>query len=342
MKNEINKRKTRSDNDEIDEDIFNINDYKITDLTSLINLINDLISKKPPGKLKKKQLPVRIYKLIDIHDSLIELNNLIGLEKLKQQLLEQLIFFVQENTDGMLLHTVIEGPPGTGKTTVAKIMSEIYSGIGILKKNKLTLVKREDLIGQYLGETTIKTSMTLDACKNGVMLIDEAYSLGSPNNQDSYAKEAIDCINQYLTENSDKLICIIAGYKYELQTYFFAQNPGLQRRFPWTFTIEAFSNIELAKILIKKISDTDDYILDKDITEEYLIKLIKKEYFSGNAGDIDTIISRIKIINARVNFGKYFNNVCYILNKEIIEEAFEKFYENRGDKIDKIPSLMYT
>ena len=350
MKNENNnKRKTRNvtvneneNENENENDTFNIDDYDITDLQSLINLINDLILKKPPGKIMKKQLPIRLYKLIDIQDSLIELNNLIGLEKLKQQLLEQLIFFVQETTDGMLLHTVIEGPPGTGKTTVAQIMANIYSGIGILKKNKLTLVKREDLIGQYLGETTIKTSETLNRCKNGVMLIDEAYSLGSPDNHDSFAKEAIDCINQYLTENSDKLICIIAGYKYELQRYFFAQNPGLQRRFPWTFTIESFTNLELSKILIKKIDDTDDYILDKDIDEDYLSALIKKEYFSGNAGDIDTIFSRIKIINARINFGRYAKNTCYILTKNMIEEAIGKFYENRKDKIDRIPGLMYT
>jgi replication-associated recombination protein RarA len=322
-----------------DKDFFNINDYEINNLSNLINLINDLKFKKPPPKKEKRKLPSKLYKLINIYDSLFELNNLIGLDKLKQQLLEQLLYFVQGNNDSIMLHTVIEGPPGTGKTTVAKLMAEIYSGIGILKTNKFNIIKREDLIGQFLGETTIKTSDTLEYCKNGVMLIDEAYSLGSPDNHDSFAKEAIDCINQYLTENSDKIICIIAGYKYELQKYFFSQNPGLHRRFPWTFTIDSFTNKELSQILIKKIEDTDNYLIDDDINENFISNLIKKEYFNGNAGDIDNILSRMKIINSRINFGKENN---YIFTKKIFNEAFDKFYEIKKDNVYSYPSIMYT
>ena len=299
-------------NDE-NSDYFKIEDYDITNLQSLIDLIYDLINKDPPPKRLKKKLPIKLYKLIDILDSLEKLNNLIGLTKLKDQLLEQLLYFIQGNTDNIMLHTVIEGPPGTGKTTVAGIMAEIYSGIGILKKNKCNVIKREDLIGQYLGETTIKTMDTLQSCKNGVMLIDEAYSLGSADNHDSYAKEAIDCINQFLTENADKIICIIAGYKTELNECFFSQNKGLRRRFPWTFTIDNFSKNELAQIFINKINDTENYELEEKISIEYIESKIKTEYFIGNAGDIDNILSRAKIINARINFGKEEN---YILTKK--------------------------
>ena len=165
---------------------------------------------------------------------------------------------------------IFYGPPGTGKTTVANLMANIYAELGILKKNRCTVVKREDLIGQFLGETTLKTMDTLESCKNGVMLIDEAYSLGSPDNRDSYAKEAIDCINQYLTENVDKLICIIAGYKEELNLCFFSQNKGLRRRFPWTFTIKHFTTEELAQILINKVNESEYYELSDNIDIDFI------------------------------------------------------------------------
>lgn len=340
MSIENKKRKEKKINgDDDDADYFKIEDYEITDLKSLIDLTYDLINKNPPPKRIKKKLPSKLYKLIDILEPLENLNNLIGLSKLKNQLLEQLLYFVQGNNDNIMLHTVIEGPPGTGKTTVANLMAEIYSGIGILKKKKCNVIKREDLIGQFLGETTIKTMDTLEHCKNGVMLIDEAYSLGSVDNRDSYAKEAIDCINQYLTENADKLICIIAGYKEELNECFFSQNKGLRRRFPWTFTIESFTKEELAQIFVNKVNNTEEYELHDEVNNKLLESKIKKEYFNGNAGDIENIISRAKIINSRVNFCKEEN---FILTKEIINEAFDKFYDTRISNVNKVPFMMYT
>ena len=112
-----------------------------------------------------------------------------------------------------MLHCVIEGPPGVGKTEVAKILGQIYRKMGILTSDKFKSVKRSHLIGGYLGQTAIKTQKVLDECNGGVLFIDEAYSLGNSEGKDSYSKECIDTLTAHLSENKQNFICIIAGYK---------------------------------------------------------------------------------------------------------------------------------
>ena len=240
--------------DSIDDNCFNIKDYKIESLAALIHMIEDYNTKPLPSKRHRLFLPSKMKFLPNILEELYELNNMIGMDKLKQQIVDQILFFTQGIDEKIMLHTVLEGPPGTGKTTVSYIMAKIYAKLGIFKKVKFNVIKRADLISEYLGGTTIKTMETLDRCKNGVILIDEAYSLGSqPGQDDMYSKECIDAINQYLTENVDKIICIIAGYKKQLNECFFSMNPGLKRRFPWTFTIENYTAEELSNIYYKQI-----------------------------------------------------------------------------------------
>lgn len=327
-----NKRKIESS----DEEEFNIYSHNITNLESLILMIEDYIC-KPCSKKTKRMLPKKFNKLLNILEELYELNNLVGLNLLKQQLVDQILFFVKEIDESIMMHTVIYGPPGTGKTSVARIMSKIYAGLGILKKNKFNEVKREDLIGQYLGETTIKTMETLERCKNGVMFIDEAYSLGDDSKGDSYSKEAIDAINQYLTEHSHDLICIIAGYRHELEYCFFAKNPGLKRRFPWTFSIDQFGVEELMKVLKSKIDASEwDYEGSYDPIRGLITK--NKRYLTGNGGDIENIIAKAKIINVRKNF---LNNDKTFTSDDFIE-SINQFLITRKDNISDPPYGMYT
>lgn len=324
------KRKNKS------EDEFILENYNIVDLKSLITMIEDYESKFCSKKVKK-QLPKKFDKLINILEYLYELDEMIGLETLKKQLIDQILFFVKETNTDMMMHTVIYGSPGTGKTTVARIMAKIYTGLGIFKKNKFVEVKREDLVGQYLGETTIKTMDTLDSCKKGVMFIDEAYSLGDESSGDSYSKEAINAINQYLTEHSHELICIIAGYKHELETCFFSKNPGLKRRFPWTFNIENFTPKNLVDVLKIKIENSD---WEYEDNYDKILELIQKNYFlfTGNGGDINNIFSKAKIINTRKNF---LNN-NKILKQEDFIEAINQFKLNSLLNISEPPHGMYT
>ena len=124
------------------------------------------------------------------------------------------------------------------------------------------IAKRSDLIGQYLGETSIKTQSLIDKCEGGILFIDEAYSLGNDEQRDSFSKECLDTINLNLSENKKKFICIIAGYKESLNNSFFAYNEGLRRRFPFIYNIENYNYKELEKIFYKMINDINWKIID--------------------------------------------------------------------------------
>ncbi len=322
-----------------DENMFDITSYKLDNLDNLIEMIKDYSEKTLPKRGKRKFYPSKMDVLPNILQDLIDLNNMIGLKKLKNQIVDQILYFVQGIDESVMMHTVLEGPPGTGKTTVSHILSKIYSKLGIFRKTKFNIVRRSDLISEYLGGTTIKTMETLERCKNGVMLIDEAYSLGCNSGQeDMYAKECVDTINQYLTENVDKIICIIAGYKKELDTCFFSLNPGLRRRFPWTFTIENYNASELADIYFKCINEKE---WETSCKKEDIINLISPNIslFTGNGGDINNIIEKAMFINARNNFGR---ENLYNISIEELKDALDIFIDNKKGKQDVPPYGMYT
>ena len=328
----VGKRRSRGPDDEPVVD-FDISNYTINTLQDLIDMTIDYC--KTSSK-KYKGTGVKLHKLPLILEELIQLNELIGLDKLKLQLLYQILYYLEDN-DRMLMHTVIEGPPGCGKTTVAKLMGIIYSKIGILKKQKFKVLGRADLIGEYLGETTQKTIEALDSCKNGVAFIDEAYSLGNPESRsDSYSKEAIDTLNQYLLENKDSFVCIIAGYKEELEQCFFSKNPGLRRRFPWVFTIEPYNSSNLVDIFYLKL---ERWVLSVD--REYILSLFNKhkDIINNNGGDIDIILQFAKVYNIRKHFGKVKKHT---LDKDDIDYAFNELKLSRQSKYGNPPFHMYS
>ena len=132
---------------------------------------NDYKSMKLPSKRHRVNYPKKMHLLPNLLPELNELNDMIGLQKFKKQIVDQIIFFIQSTHDNIMLHTVLEGPPGTGKTTVSNVLARIYSKLGIFKRPKFNIVRRSDLISEYLGGTSIKTMETLERCKRGVMLI---------------------------------------------------------------------------------------------------------------------------------------------------------------------------
>jgi SpoVK/Ycf46/Vps4 family AAA+-type ATPase len=276
-------------------------EYELVRITKEIKDIDDLIElAKIYNPAENKKYNINMESLSKLVDPLTELKRMIGMPKLKKAILNQVIYFLQdfEEKNAHMMHTIIEGPPGSGKTEVAKILGKIYAKLGFLKKEKVLSVKRSDLVGQYLGQTAIKTQKVIDSAKGGVLLIDEAYSLGNSEGRDSYSKECIDTINQNLSEEKSEFICIIVGYKNSLKECFFSYNAGLERRFPFRYTIDEYTHEDLMKIFKKLLID---YKWELNVDEKKLLKFFEenRKVFEFNGGDLETLIQNSKITHSR-------------------------------------------
>lgn len=305
MKRRLNKRRTYDDeNTSIKSNKKRqLEDGPVEILQVEINSIEDLIKlgmMYDPNDEKRYNIDLK--KLSEMVGPLQELERMIGMKKVKKQLLLQILYFLQDFHRGSIdmLHTVIQGPPGVGKTELAKIISRIYLKMGILKSDAFIIAKRSDLIAKYLGQTADKTQKVIDSAWGGVLLIDEAYSLGDGEGKDSFSKECLDTLNQNLTENKGNFMCVIVGYADALENCFFAVNPGLSRRFNFRYTIDTYNFTEMRDILFKKIRE-DSWFVKEPIEENIPISFFQenKDYFQNFGGDIENLFFNIKIQHSR-------------------------------------------
>lgn len=302
------------------------------ELYSSINKIEDIIHVGQTLETSKKNLektPME-EKIIKLVKPLNKLKRMIGLKSLKQSIYDMVIYYLQNfEKNNNMLHTVIEGSPGVGKTEVGKILAQIYAALGIIPSSRFKMVKRTDLIGEYLGHTAMKTQKIIDEADGGVLFIDEAYGLGNEEKKDSFSKECLDILNQNLSENKKKLICIVAGYPDELEKCFFSYNPGLSRRFPFRFKIDGYSHEELKDIFIKKIKD-NRWFLDNEITDDYLNTFFKENLkeFKNFGGDIDNLLLNCKFSHSNRIFGKKTNSKKKLNIMDIIN-GFRKYQNNK-------------
>jgi len=283
---------------------------------------------------------VRLTRLLPI---LNKLNHLIGMKQVKENITNQILYYIQRFHESYqdMVHTCIEGPPGCGKTTLGKILCEIYYELGIVKTNKFVIAKRSDLIAGYLGQTAIKTQKVIDSCNNGVLFLDEVYSLGDKEGRDSFSKECLDTINRNLTENKNNFVCIIAGYKDSIETCFFSANEGLKRRFPWKYTIEPYNDGELYDIFQLQIRQQGYWINERG--NEYLKRLLKEQEknFPFGGGDMETLLSKVKVVHSlRVFFLERKHRK--MINENDLENGYKMYMENKSmPTIDKYQSEEY-
>jgi SpoVK/Ycf46/Vps4 family AAA+-type ATPase len=299
-----------------------------------INNISDLLKLIEDYKLDEKiEYNINLESLHNIKEPLQELNNMIGMNDLKQNIVDQILYFSQNlhkitktgESSGDYMHTVIYGPPGTGKTEIARIMGKIYSKMGILKKGVFKKVTRSDLIAGYLGQTAIKTKDVINECLGGVLFIDEAYALGNSEKRDSFSKECIDTLCEALSAHKENLMVIIAGYENELKDCFFNYNQGLESRFTWRFKTDEYKAKELFDIFLKKVSDIGWSISEDSINVVWFEKNL--EYFKFFGRDMEVFLSKIKIAHSRRVFCKDQAEKTKITFKDL-EKGFEIYLKN--------------
>jgi len=295
-----------------------------------INGLNDILKLIEDYPLKfDVEYNINMKAMHDIKTPLTDLNNMVGMNKLKDSIIDQVIFFSQElHKDNDFMHTVIYGPPGTGKTEIAKIMGRIFSSIGVLKKNRFRKVTRADLIAGYLGQTAMKTRDVIKDCLGGVLFIDEAYALGNREKRDSFAKECIDTLCEGLSDHKDKLMVIIAGYEEDLDKCFFAYNQGLNSRFPWRFHTDDYKAPELNLIFQKKVKEIG-WSLKKDIPDDWFES--KMDYFKYFGRDIETLLAKSKIAHGRRVFCKPKDEKRVLTLKDL-NKGFDMFIDNNEVK----------
>ena len=301
---------------------------QIESIDDLINIIDTY------NNFNEYEYNIDVRLLKKIKPELVSLNDMIGIKKLKQNVLDQLLYFIQNlhisDEGGDYKHTVIYGPPGTGKTEIAKIIGTMYSKIGVLSENKFMKVSRQDLIAGYLGQTAIKTAKVVQKALGGVLFIDEAYSLASTEKEDSFSKECLDTLCESLSNHKGELMVIIAGYEQELDGTFFRVNQGLNSRFIWRFTMEPYESDELIGIF-KKIVENNNWKLGEDTDID--VEWFKKNYkdFSSYGRDMEQLFTYTKISHSRRVYGKD-PSIRKKINMDDIKRGFEVFLENRKKK----------
>ena len=268
-----------------------------------------------------------------LEDLIKEITDMVGLESVKETLVEYISLMRANKRRGTKIttnmHLVFTGNPGTGKTTIARLIGKIYRALGLLSSGHVVEVDRAGLVAGYIGQTALKTKEAINKAMGGVLFIDEAYTLGNDKNRNSdFGKESVEILMKMMEDYRKDFAVILAGYKKPMDE-FMEINPGLKSRFPKEVLFEDYSIDELVFIL-KDLCDKEKMKYDQDFIEE------AKKYLEKIKKEIDGIAKNIGFTKNEVSSNDKNNKFG---NAREVRTLFEKVLEKQAVRIMKDESL---
>ncbi|QBN19325.1 AAA family ATPase [Flavobacterium nackdongense] len=305
---------------------------------------NEIVKQFFQSNSDKEQLPAddSLEKVLE------ELNELIGLDNIKKdvsELINLLEIQKKRTSEGLknteiTLHTVFSGPPGTGKTSVARLLSRIFKHLGFLSKGQLIETDREGLIAGFVGQTALKVDKVVDESLGGVLFIDEAYALTQNSFGSDYGAEAVNTLIKRMEDHREDLALVVAGYT-EPMKIFVESNPGLRSRFNRFFEFNHFSPSELLQIF-ESIATKSDFVITDDAKEKlndtFELLYDKKDESFGNARVVRNLFEKCvqNQANRIIKIKKLSKKTLKTLTMEDIPEPLQTVQEisSTKDKLD--------
>lgn len=280
--------------------------------------------------------------------AMAEINSMVGLDDIKQSiktLVNRTMFFARRKSLGLkvgdqaVFHSVFSGNPGTGKTSVAKLLGKVYHSLGILSKGNVITVDRQDIVGHYIGGTEENMKRILEEARGNVLFVDEAYTLAKPDEKSGdFGIHAIECLLTVLTEKNPDMVVIFAGYEKEMEALM-KSNLGLGGRFPYHFHFPDYNSEELVEIA-QRIIANDEYQLTEDALKHLKANIGKacatcdKEF--GNARWIEQYIHNwiIPTLADRLSEGvhPYSSDIYKTIEAVDVDRAYSQLANTRTKK----------